>query len=218
MHEKESRLHAAIAAREDALSEKDLKAYGGVDRASYVIYVDSYVRDLLSRWALLCMLSGFERHLNNMRDSSTFKPAQREKPLYLLRELTSYVSQGVDIAAASADLQRFAEQNAFFEHDLEVFKPCDPRFYQDKDITLGRMLREQIKERSAWLENIDRSVRDLLIQYGTVIGSRENIKLQKRMGCLTWVMLILTILIAGLTTLTAYIAIKSGNIPWPWRG
>jgi hypothetical protein len=112
-------------------------------------------------------------------------------------------------------LRHFAGQNVSFEHELETFKPSNPIFYRDQDITLSRALREQIEERSVWLENIDRSLRDLLIQYGAVIGTRENIKLQKRISRLTWVMLILTILIVGLTTLTAYIA-KPEYFCWPW--
>jgi len=214
--DKKSRFHAAIAAREDAFLNKDLQGYGGGGRASYVWYVNYHVSGLLSRWALLCMLSGFERYLNNIRDSATFKPAYRKKPLNLLRELIGHVSQSVDIAAASPELRHFAEKAVFFEHDLQTFKPSDHRFYPDKDITLGKALREQIKGRSIRLQILDRSVRDLLMQYGTVIGARENIKLQNRMGKLTYVMLILTFLMAGFTLLTAYITVKAGNIAWPW--
>jgi hypothetical protein len=214
LRDEKSRFHAVIAAREDAFPKEDLKAYPG-GRESYIIYVRERVSGLLSRWALLCMLFRFERCLNNMRDSATLKPIKGGKPLYSLTEITGYLSQSMDIAAVSADLRHLVEQIALFEHELEIFKPCYPDYYRDKDITLGRMWREQIKERSVWIENIDRSARDLLIQYGTVIGSRENIKLQNRMGKLTWIMLILTILITALTALTAYIAVKTGNVSLP---
>jgi hypothetical protein len=209
LRDKESRFHAIIAAREDAFSDKDLRAYGGGDRTSYVWYVNRFISALLSRWALLRLISGFERHLNNIRDSATFKPAQREKPLHLLRELIGHVSQSVDIAAAMVELRHFTNQKVSFERDLETFKPSNSKFYRDKEITLSHALREQVEERSAWLENLDRSIRDFLTQYGAIIGTRENIKLQKRMSKLTW-------LIAALTALTAYIAIKTGNIPWAW--
>ena len=105
-----SRFHAVIAAREDAFSDKELRGYGEGGRASYVIYVDKFVNVLLSRWALLPLISGFERHLNNIRDSATFKPAQREKPLHLLRELIGHVSQSVDIAAAMVELRVFRQR------------------------------------------------------------------------------------------------------------
>jgi hypothetical protein len=203
LRDKGSRFHATIAAREDAFSKQALQRYGGGGRQSCVFYVNQRVSGLLSRWGLLCMLSGFERCINNMRDSATLKPVQRGKPpLYLLRELTGYLSQSMDIAPVSADLQHLAEQNAIFEHGLEIFKPGDSHFYRDKGITLGQVWREGIRRRSVWLENIDRSARDLLIQYGTVIGSHENIKLQKRIGKLTWILVLLTAVLAYLTYCT----------------
>jgi hypothetical protein len=125
------------------------------------------------------------------------------------RELIGHVSQSVDIAAAIVELRHFANQKVSFERDLEPFKPSNSKFPRDKEITLSHALREQVEERLAWLENLERSIRDLLIQYGAIIGTRENIKLQKRMSNLTW-------FIAALTALTAYIAIKAGNISWPW--
>ena len=214
--DEKSRFHAVVAAKEDAFPEEKLRTYGGGDRASYVVYVDDIMNGLLSRWALLCMLLGFERHLNNIRDSAKFKPTKKEDPLHLLRELSGHVSQSVDIAIASAELRHFAEQKASFEHDLETFKPSDTRFYRDKDITLNQVLQKQIHERSEWLKNLDRSVRDRLVQYGTILGTRENIKLQNHMSKLTWVILVLTLLMTALTVLTVYIAAKAGGIHFPW--
>lgn len=216
LRDEKNRFHAVIAAREDAFLNEDLRAYGGDNRNSYVLYVDSCVSRLLSCWALLCALSGFERRLNNLRDSSTFKPAQLEKPLPLLRELIGHVSQSVDIATVSTELKHFAGQNLFFDRDIGIYRPSNPSFYHDKDITLSSVLRENIEERSIRLEILDRSIRDLLIQYGGVIGTHENINLQKRMSNLTRAMLILTIIVTGLTMVSVYISIKTDNIAWPW--
>ena len=145
LRDKKNRFHAVIAAREDAFLNKDLRAYGDGNRLSHVLYVHSCVSRLLSRWALLCVLSGFERHLNNIRDSATFKPAQREKPLHLLSELVGHVSQSADITAAAVELRHFAKKNVSFEREIETFKPSNHRFYRDKEITLSRALREQIE-------------------------------------------------------------------------
>lgn len=214
--DEKSRFHAVVAAKEDAFPEEKLRTYGGGDRASYVVYVDDIVNGLLSRWALLCMLLGFEHHLNNIRDSAKFKPTKKENPLNLLRELRDHLSQSVDIAIASAELRNFCAQKAYFEHNLETFKPSDTRFYRDKEITLNRVLQKQIHERSEWLENLDRSVRDLLVQYGTILGTHKNIKLQNHMSKLTWVILVLTLLMTALTVLTVYIAAKADRISCPW--
>ena len=77
-------------------------------------------------------------------------------------------------------------------------------------------MREQIGERSEWLRNIDRTVRDLLIQYGTILGTRENINLQSRIGRLTWVLIGLTILIIMLTAMSLYVSTNPDKAFWPW--
>ena len=151
-----------------------------------------------------------------MRDSAAFKPNHRARPLHLLEDLGSHVAQSVDISAVSAELQRFAECEELFKHGINVFYPCDPSLYRNKETTLIEEMRKQTAKRAEWLRNIDRYVRDVLIQYGTTVGVRENIKLQKHTARLTWVILALTIVIVILTGLTTVISINAGNLSWPW--
>ena len=204
------RFHAVIATREDDFSDETLQ------HSSLVFYVDQFVNAMLSRWALVGVLSGFERYLNNVRDSAAFKPNHRARPLHLLEDLGSHVAQSVDISAVSAELQRFAEREELFKHGINVFYRCDPSLYRNKETTLIEEMRKQTAERAEWLRNIDRSVRDVLIQYGTTVGVRENIKLQKHTARLTWVILALTIVIVILTGLTTVMSINAGNLSWPW--
>lgn len=204
------RFHGVIAAREDDFSDETLQ------HSSLVYYVNAFVNKMLSRWALVAVLSGFERYLNNVRDSAAFKPNYRARPLHLLEDLVSHVAQSVDISAVSAELQRFAEREELFKRDINVFHPCDSDLYQDKGTTLIEEIRKQTAERAEWLRNIDRSVRDILIQYGTTVGVGENIKLQKHTAHLTWATLALTICIVILTCLTTFMSIKAGNLSWPW--
>ena len=211
-----NRFHAVIAARDDDFSDETLRHYGGKSRRALMFYVDQFVNEMLSRWALVGVLSGFERYLNNVRDSAAFKPKHRARPLHLLEELGSYVSQSVDISAVSAELQRFAGREGLFKRGINAFYPCDPSLYRNKETTLIEEIRKHTAERTEWLRNIDRSVRDILIQYGTTLGARENIKLQKRMSWLTGVILTLTIVIAILTAVTTFMVIKEGNLSWPW--
>jgi hypothetical protein len=216
LRDEKKRFHAIVAAKEDAFSADELRGYGGGDRSSYVIYVDRRVNGLLSRWALLGVLAGFERHHNKIRDSAIFRTSQQRKSLRLLGEFYNNLSQSVDINAMSMELGHFAGRQVSFEQDVEVFRPSNFRFYRNKEITLSQELREQIAGRSKWLENTDRSVRDLLCQYSTVLGTRENIRLQNSISRMTWWIVFLTFVIATLTALTVYSAIKSGEIFWIW--
>ena len=214
--DRSNRFHAVIAARERDFSEELLQTYGGKDRDTIVYHVDEYVNGLLSRWALVGVLSGFERYLNNVRDSAAFNPSHRAKPLELLRSLGGYLAQSIDISAASAELRKFAEHRGLFNYPVADFYPCDTTFHGDEKIAFGEVLRQQIGERAEWLRNTDRSVRDILNQYGTTFGNRENIKLQRRIAVLTWLIVALTVAIAALTALTVLPAINTGNLSWPW--
>ena len=216
-HDTHSRFHAVIAAREEDFSGEMMRPYGGNDRNSLVCYVDQFVNGLLSRWALAGFLAGFERYLNNVRDSADFKPNDRVKPLHLLEDLASHIAKSVDIAAMSVELQNFAaHKGTWFTHDINVFYPCNPALHRNAEIVLIEAIRQQIADRAEWLRNVDPPVRDMLIQYGATLGARENIKLQKRMAYLTWVILALTIVIAILTGVTTVMSIKAGNLSWPW--
>jgi hypothetical protein len=104
LRDEENWFHAIVAARENDFSDDDTHIYGGTGRSSCTAYVDRCLKGLLSRWALLAVLSGFERHLNAIRDSATFRPDHRRKPLILLETLGGDLSQSVDIAAVSAEL------------------------------------------------------------------------------------------------------------------
>lgn len=213
--DRENRFHAVLTCREDTVPDETLRTYGG-DRTSYTIYIDRYINGLLSRWSLLGLLSAYERHLNMIRDSTAFGAATQGKVLRYLETLRGHVTQSVDISAAATDLKHLSEEKGSFLHDVETFKPCDPSFYRDKNITLEEALREQIGERSGWLREIDRSVRDLLIEHGAALSAHENIKVQKRMMLLTWVIVGLTIFIAVLTAVTTVVSINTGNLSWPW--
>ena len=212
-----SRFHSVIVAREADFSEDIMRHYGGTNRGPIASYVNQFMQGLLSRWALAALLSGFESYLNNMRDSTDFKPNDKVKPLRLLENLAHHITQSVDISAVSAELQNFAApKGRWFTHNVNVFYPCNPDLWRNEEIVLTEVIRQQIAGRAGWLRNVDRSVRDILIQYGTVLGARENIKLQKRMAYLTWVILALTIVIVILTGVTTVMSIQAGTLSWPW--
>ena len=216
-HDNGMRWHAVIAAREEDFSDEIMHFYGGNNRHSLVFYVDEFVNKLLSRWALAGLLSGFERYLSNVRDSADFKPNDKVKPLHLLEDLGSHIAQSVDISAVSSELQNFAtHKGGRFNHGINVFYPCDPVLTRNEKLALIEAIRKQIADRAEWLRNVDRSIRDILIQYGATLGASENIKLQKRMAWLTWVILALTIVMAIFAGVTTVMSINKGNLPWPW--
>lgn len=216
MRDHANRYHAVLTCREDTVPDERRRGYGDDERTSYTVYIDRHVNGLLGRWSLLALLAGYESHLNTTRDSTTSRIEKRGQVLRHLEMVRRHVAQSIDISAASAEMKDLSEQKRLFLHGVETFYPCAPDLYYDNKITLGDALREQISERSGWLREVDQSIRNLLIEHGTALGTRENIRVQRRMVILTWVMAGLTILITGLTAVTAIASINSGDLSWPW--
>ena len=106
------RVHAVIVAREKDVSDEMKRHYGGNNRGSLMYYVDQFVNGLLTRWALAGLLSGFERYLNNLRDSAV-KPNDKDKTLHLLENLASHITRSVDISAVSVELKNFLITHKF---------------------------------------------------------------------------------------------------------
>lgn len=206
LRDEENRFHAIVAAREDDFAEENLRMYGGPGRSSYTAYVDRHLKGLLSRWALLAVLSGFERHLNAIRDSAIFRVDHRRKPRILLETLGAHLSQSVDIAAVSAELANTTQQKGSFNEEAGDFTPAHSVFGRTQDATAAEALRKHVGERAAWLQIADRSVRDLLTQYGTALAAAENIRLQHSVRWLTWILVFLTVTIAVLTAIMALTA------------
>lgn len=207
--EEDQSSHCLISCRKDSISDEELKPYGG-GKTSLVVYIDMLLNDLISRWAILTMLTSFERYLNSIRDTITFTPIKGGASLILLKKLSAHFSNSVNISIVSSELRRFASQPRRFDHECAAFNPTHPKYYGEDKATLCKTLREIIIERSKRLNNFDRTTRDLLAQFGTMISSHENIGLQGRIGKLTLVLVFLTIVLLALTLITAL------NLPLDW--
>lgn len=188
--------HSILAVRESDFDQEKLKSWGEPSRSAQINYIDHMIKGVLSRWAILPMLEGYGRHLNEIRDSATFRPNTRHKPVEVLEILGAHISYNVDVAAVTAELIPYAQNRSLFGNDVEAFEPCDNEHYE-ADYTLVKGLCFEIGERAAWLQKTDRSIRDHLTQYGSLLGAKENIRFQKRLGFLTVTIIFLTLAMLG---------------------
>jgi hypothetical protein len=203
--------HAIVAANEAQLPEEQLQSWGGRTRSAYIAFIAHRVDELLSRWALIAILAGYERRLNAVRDSTAIRSRRSRTSIRVLRALSDFAFGGVDISAVSTESMQCAGEKAWTMHEIEGFHPSDPQRRAGSGITLGEALRTEIKARAEWLLSTDRSMRALLTQYAEILSARENIGAQNSMGRLTWVLIILTVLIALLTVPMADAALKDSE-------
>lgn len=205
LRDRTNRFHAILATNESDIDQEKVRHYGGPGILHYVSYINDQFNGLFSRWSILVALSGLERYLNTTRDSTLLRSPDRNESGALLETLGALISQSGDVSAASSDLGHFAKDDSYFSHGVVTFKPCRPGRFEDQNVELGEVLRQTVADRSAWIHGADRSIRDLLTQYGSATSAWENLKLQRS---LKWLTIIATLLTA-LTAVMTYFTIKS---------
>lgn len=188
------RYHSILAANEDRLIEGMPNSYGSTDRYARVAHVDLVMPNLLSLWSIVPMLEGYTQHLNMVRDSATLSPRGRLDPAKVLERLGGNVAYSVDVAAVTAELAMYAEERFPLVVNVGQFEPSDNQRYR-KETNLMRQLEFIVHKRVTWLERTDKSIRDHLTQYGTLLGATESVRLQRRIQNLTRVLVILTIVV-----------------------
>ena len=191
--ERNPRYHSILAIKEDRHIDGMPDFYGGTDRYARIVHVDQVMPKLLSLWSILPMLEGYTQHLNMVRDLATSQPRSRLAPAKVLERLEGNVAYSVDIAAVTAELAMYSEEGFPLVHDVEQFEPCDSRLYEGVD--LRKRLKVIVYKQVTWLERTDKSIRDQQTQYGTLLGTKENVRLQRKIQNLTRVLVILTIVV-----------------------
>ena len=184
------RYHSILATKENRHIDGMPDFWPNTDRNARIMHVGELMPNLLSLCSILPMLEGYTQHLNTVRDSATSRPRDRLAPAEVLEKLGGDVAYSVDIAAVTAELAMYAEEAFPLVHDVEQFEPCDARLYET-----GKNLRERLEfivhEQATWLERTDKSIRDHLTQYGSLVGAAQNVRMQARITLLTWALLIL---------------------------
>ena len=148
----------------------------------------------LSVWAILPLLEGYTRHIRNIRDSTTLRPTNRQNSLRVLENLGNHVSFSVDIAAVAAELTSDSKIPFPLLHVSGEFHLAEHGAPQGT--SLITFVTYMIRDRANWLQKTDSALRDQFTQYGSLIGATENVRVQKSLNRLTWVLVVF-----GLSTL-----------------
>ncbi len=185
--------HSVVAIREKASIDRSNSDYGGQEMQDILAYVDTTFPSLLSVWGILPLLERYTQHVREVRDSAMLRPTARRNTIDVLETLQCHISNGVDIAAVASELVVGSESRIPFPHFDESFVYWNNR--QGEEQILRKELNDAIGMRSNWLQQTERSIRDHLTQFGTVLGAAENVRVQSRIKYLTWVLVILTVVI-----------------------
>ena len=184
--ERDPEYHSILAMREPPSPGGSSDQPSDKDRSEKLHRLNLLIPNWLSVWAILPLLEEYTRHIRKIRDSTTLRPRKRQNSLRILENLGSHVSYSVDIAAVAAEL---ASDSAVPFLLLDVsgqFEPAEEGPFQEG--SLAASLTYMIRDRANWLQRTDSALRDQLTQYGSLIGATENVRVQKKLSRLTWVL------------------------------
>lgn len=198
--------HSILAMREPSSPESPPDQPGGNDRWDQLHQLNLIIPNWLSVWAILPLLEEYTRHIRNIRNSTTLRPRKRQNSLRILENLGNHVSYSVDIAAVAAELASDLEPPFPLLAVSGQFEPAEEEPLQGRP--LATSLTYMIRDRAKWLRRTDRALRDQLTQYGSLIGATENVRVQKKLNWLTWVLVVF-----GLATLLISLVALSRS-PW----
>ena len=175
--------HSVFVARDAEIEgTKKLEAYGGV--TGLPGYIDIAFNQMIGKLDLAHLLEGYSRRLNKLRDSVTerIRRPSRRSPIHTLEELLGNVAYDVDIAAVTTDLISTTREPSWLDRSLKTFERCNNWAPQ---IPLSEIFRSAINRHAMGLKQTDKSLRDHLTQFGSLIAATEDVRMQKRILWLT---------------------------------
>ena len=185
--------HSVFAIRDTDIDDKQLlQPYGGLPGLD--TYIDHTYQQVIGKLAIQPLLDGYSRRLNKLRDTVTtgIRRSSRRRPFHTLQALVDNAAYDVDIAAVTTDLITFTKEPSRFSHKLARFEPCHDWLPQD---SLAASFRSAVNRHAMTLNQTDRSLRDHLTQFGSLIAATENIRTQNRI-------LLLTVIVAAVALVT----------------
>ena len=194
-----------------AVSESNLVAGSSCgDTQAGLAKIRRVIPDLILLSSIPPMLDGYVKHLNTVSEWPEFRPRSakgkrakvkafftRERddsPRNTLNKLRRHVAHSVDIATVTSELAiRLGKKHSILV-DVESFKPCNSKAAESQ-LCLEKALERSIAEKAVGLQQADKSLRDHLTQYGSLVGATESVHTQSTISCLTWVL----VLVGGAT-------------------
>ena len=163
-------------------------------KSSRIAYLDLVIPELLIVQAVHLLLEGFHRRIRELRQSIMLQPYSKGVSVKELESLRMHLSHFADIYAVASELATDSKGRRPAGVFLDAFESC--RLYPDQNrISLNEVLKSAIEESAVRLQSGVQSTGDQITQFGSLLGAVENIRIQKGISRLTWLLVILTIVI-----------------------
>ena len=151
-------------------------------------HYEHMLRTILSAVGLLPLLIGYEYRMRKIRDSTAAASVRAKDVATVLKEMAA--SDSIDMLAVMSELA--AGQGSWLLRRLIELKPKEIKSQRAE--SLKQLVHNIVKGSAPRLQEIHRETREQLAQFGSLLGARENILLQRKIKFLTWILIVLAIM------------------------
>jgi hypothetical protein len=178
----------------EALERLNLKGYGNGSVPEAVARriqndVEPLLTNLAGRSLLRCHERALARHRDNLRKPPRLAYRQASEELESLQEL---LRSGSDAQVAALDLARYSVDSGRFSRSVPHLEPARPDLWQGEE-SYAELLRHSIAADAARIRETHDFFREALMARASTTSTLVNVRLQRRIALLTWVLVILAI-------------------------
>lgn len=177
------------------IPDKKMELYGGRERGAFNYIAEQQLRSVISRHATMHVLHGFLRNLNNARDTIRNYPASKKGIEQVLSQVEDFFVVSLGVPSILGELKEYSSNDRLFSRHISSFSEVRPFREEDTPIKLADSMQKTITYLSRNLQEIDKSARELFLQYSSLVSTQESVRTQRTMKHLT----VATIFLAGVS-------------------
>jgi hypothetical protein len=187
---------------EEILSDTELEGYGGRTSDGFVNYLSLVMDSFVVTWSLHQLLDGYRVGIAQLRDRATTRvrslPGQRSSRFQHFRR--RLFARSGDVEAVCRDLLELTADKRWFEYDLPDFK----RSRHDGHLkTLAEVVRSSVSKEARVVRDDQRQQRELILL-------DVNLRLQRSVVTLSWMLVILTLGGVAAAIVAVLVALRVG--------
>ena len=149
-------------------------------------YVDSQMMPgVLCEAAIFPLLTGYEYRMRKVRDLVGSESSRLKNPAKVLETIVA--SDSIDMTAMISELASAPSEGLRLFRSTSKLEPSHPALVHAE--SLNQLLHALIRSVGLRAQQADRATNERLTQLGSLLGAVENVRLQKRIAKLTWVLL-----------------------------
>ncbi len=205
-----------LAGRFDSIFPEDaMESWGGRTREGFANRLEIEIGRMIAAWAARTALIAYQKRLTEIRDRATLPQGKTRAAIQALDSVQKeLLHTSADAQRVSRDMAAMAENERSYSRLFEIdFQPLAAN-RQDNEPSLIQVMQGDTLRRSHALSEAEQHVREVLLTSSNLASTTANLRLQRRITALTWVLLILAIL-ALLVPIYQFVHTDSENSPSP---